>query len=177
LLAALPSSAVAVQELPTLRGYQLGISFQQARASRLPCQPDANRLRCDAPDSVQLTFERDTLTGIIVNFTAQPVTARERWFAVSDSLIMVYGDPDSVRVQDDVTAGTMSTTLRAYWGPLTRSQPWGLSYNAIQIRFGTNVGSVAYLSLGACFWAEQAPLCAAVLKQPVTKRTSRDKRP
>ena len=176
LLALHALSSAAAQERPSLRGYRLGISFQQARASRFPCQPVYERLRCDAPDSVQLFFERDTLTGVTVTFGIRPVAARERWFAISDSLIALYGEPDSVTVRDEVLAGTPSTTLRALWGPLTRSQPWGFSYDAMQLT-GDNVASLASLSLAACFWPDQAPLCGVVLKRPAVKRTSPDKRP
>src|SRR5437879_8803792 len=47
-----PLRLAMTQELPKLRGYQLGTTQREARALRLPCQPMDSRLHCDAPDSV-----------------------------------------------------------------------------------------------------------------------------
>ena len=162
LLALHPSWPAEAQRFPELRGHRLGVSFKEAGASRLPCQRVYARLRCDTADSVGLFFERDTLTGVTVTFGARLLTARDRWFSVSDSLIRVYGQPDSVAVKDEIT----STTLRAYWSPLTSSKPWAFTYTAIELRFETGTGSIADLSLVACFWRDQAPLCAKILSGP-----------
>jgi hypothetical protein len=166
LLALHPSWPVEAQHLPELRGHRLGVSFKEAGASRLPCQQVYARLRCDTADSVWLFFERDTLTGITVTFGARPITARDRWFAVSDSLIRVYGQPDSVTVKDEIT----STTLRAYWAPLTRLKPWAFTYTAIELRFDQGTGSIADLSLAVCLWRDQAPLCSKILNEPSRSR-------
>src|SRR5882672_5231238 len=84
LLALHPSWPPEAQRFPELRGHRPGVSFKEAGASRLPCQKVYARLRCDTADSVGLFFERDTLTGITVTFGARPITARGRWFSVSD---------------------------------------------------------------------------------------------
>ena len=176
-IVALQFQAAGAQKLPTLRGYQLGTSLHEARVSRLPCQIVDTRLRCDTPDSVHLFFERDTLTGITVDFEMQSTAARERWFAVADSFVSLYGDPDSVRVKFEGIGPPMTTTLRAYWAPFTAARPWGLSYNVIEFQLGDRITSMAYLSLNACLWKEQAPVCARVLEQRKGKQPSRDKRP
>ncbi len=139
-----PSRPADAQRPPNLRGYQLGTSRREARASRLPCRPVDKHIRCDAPNNVHLFFDRDILIGITVDFDRQPVAARSRWFAVSDSLVTLYGDPDSVRVKDDA----VGTVLTAYWGPIP-SRPWGLTYVAFEVRVGDNVGSLASVSLVA----------------------------
>ena len=174
---ALQFQPAGAQNLPTLRGYQLGTSLGEARVSRLPCQLMDTRLRCDAPDSVHLFFQRDTLTGIMVDLDMQSTRARERWFAVADSFVALYGDPDSVRVKMVAIGPPMATTLRAYWAPMTASRPWGLTYNVIEFQLDDHVTSTAYVSLDACLWKEQAPLCANVLEGRKGKQPSRDKRP
>ncbi len=174
---ALQFQPTRAQELPTLRGYRLGTSQRAARAARLPCQLMDTRLRCDAPDSVHLFFQRDTLTGITVDLDMQSIRARERWFAVADSFVALYGDPDSVRVKMVAIGPPMATTLRAYWAPMTASRPWGLTYNVIEFQLDDHVTSTAYVSLDACLWKEQAPLCAKVIQQRKGKQPWRDKRP
>src|SRR5882724_5416904 len=144
---------VTAQEIPTLRGYRLGASFQEARANRLPCQQIETRLRCDRPDSVWLFFEHDTLTGIVVNFPFRPVTAQARWFAVSDSLIALHGEPDSVTVKSDILgAGAVMTILKAHWVHLTAAQPWGSTYTIIEgsIIGGKRANSFATFDISAC---------------------------
>jgi len=174
---ALQFQPAGAQKLPTLHGYQLGTSLGEARVSRLPCQLMDTRLRCDTPDSVHLFFERDTLTGITVDFDMQSTAARARWFTVADSFVAVYGDADSVRITNEDIGPPMTTTLRAYWAPFTAAKPWGLSYNVIEFRSDDHVVSMAYVSLNACLWKEQAPLCANVLEGRKGKQPSRDKRP
>ena len=156
--------SVGAQDLPTLRGYQLGTPRKDARASTLPCghEPITKRLRCDAPGNVQLYFDHDTLTGVTVNFERLATGARERWFAISDSLVALYGDPDSVRVKDE----QMGTTLGAYWGPFTRLKPWGRSYHAVEMRLGGEILSQSWFGVYACFWEDQDPACKQVLQQP-----------
>jgi len=161
---------VAAQEIPQLRGYRLGASFQDTRASRLPCQPIEKRLRCDRPDSVWLFFEHDTLTAISVNFPLRPVAARARWFAVADSLIELYGEPDSVAVADQVVAPGFITTPRASWLHLTAARPWGAVYGVFEVHAPDHVASSASLDLSACFWPDQGPRCAMLLK-PARKPT------
>ena len=174
---ALQFQPAGAQKLPTLRGYQLGTSLTEARVSRLPCQLIDTRLRCDTPDSVHLFFERDTLTGIMVNFDMQSTAARARWFAAADSFVVLYGDPDSVRITNEDMGPPMTTTLRAYWAPFTAARPWGLSYNVIEFQLGDHVTSMAYVSVSACLWKQQAPLCAKVLERRKRKQPSLDKRP
>ena len=174
---ALQFQPTGAQELPTLRGYRLGTSQHEAQAARLPCELMDTRLRCDTPDSVHLFFERGTLTGITVNFEMQSTGARSRWFAAADSFVALYGDPDSVRITNEDVGPPMTTTLRAYWAPFTVARPWGLSYNAIEFQLGDHVTSTAYVSLDACLWKEQGPLCAKVLEQRKGKQAPQDKRP
>src|SRR5437773_331656 len=131
------------------------------------CRPPArarcrSRLRCDAPGNIQLFFDHDTLTGVTINFERRAKGARERWFAVSDSFAAIYGDPDSVRVKDE----RMGTTLGAYWGPLTRSKPWGWSYHAVEMRLGDETLSQSWFGIYACFWEDQDPACKKVLQRP-----------
>jgi len=160
-----PLQPAGAQALPTLRGYRLGITQREARALRLPCQPMDARLHCDAPDSVHLIFERDTLTDIRVDFGVQPTAAHERWFAVADSLIALYGEPDSVRTTGDpIGQGAAMTSLRAIWGPLTTSKPWGYRYSATDMR-ADRLASIADFSLEGCLVGGPSAPCARVIKQ------------
>jgi len=127
------------------------------------------RLHCDAPDSVRLIFERDTLTIITVSFGVKPIAASERWFAVADSLIALYGEPDSVRTTADPVEQVLMTTLRAYWGPLATSKPWRYVYDAFDMRNADRASSTAQFSLEGCLLGGPRGPCMKVLKRQEAK--------
>ena len=142
--------------LPEMRGFRLGASIEAVGGRSLPCQNIDGRRACDTRDSVRLFFDNGRLSDIVVQFGIRPIGAKDRWFALTDSLEHLFGKPDSVAMRSD--------GLTAYWGSMSKAAPWLRTFSVIELRSGTHVASTAWLSLFGCIEPTQGSLCADLLR-------------
>lgn len=170
-------SRLLAQELPTVRGYTLGASFSDVGGNRMPCERDpsglyAQYLWCEVSTAtvkdrfefdgvfegqVRLAFRKDTLMSITASLRIRALGVRQRWAKEADSLIALYGEPDSVRRQ--VHDGR--ELIQAYWTPLTRAQPWFMIYQVLDVgitahlRDGRTPSASGFIAVHGCFWSDQ----------------------
>jgi hypothetical protein len=86
---------------PTVAGFRLGVTWAEV-ASSLPCRVEAlwagvpNIKVCDAADTVQLGFIRDTLFDVVVTGPARDLSPTARWNLLREWTVGMFGKPDSV---------------------------------------------------------------------------------
>ncbi len=159
--------APLLAQAPIVRGYVLGTPASEFNINRVPCESVSVIVHCRITDDVNLRFFRDTLVGVMIRLgTHRDVEARQEWNRVQDSLVALYGEPDSVRISLSETDPTMFKSLDAYWAPLTSAEPWGLQYSVMEVRYQGVTVSQPSLYSSQCFWPEQAPKCPEILKGP-----------